>query len=79
MKREGIMTTYKNILTANRSWDMVRNANKISVDKNVILFAEKHGKKEAYLYNNRLFFGQINPTEKHKEQYNVNWNYINSL
>ena len=53
----------------------------IKVNPAIIQYAEKHGKKAAYLLNNRLFFNIINPKNPiaHKEQYTINWNYINSL
>lgn len=47
----------------------------------VVEYAEKYGKREAFLYNNRLFFGRTTTNEKefNKKQYDVNWKYINTL
>lgn len=52
---------------------------KIQVNPEVIAYAEKHGKKEAYLFNNRLLAYYINPSELRKSEYNVNHEYIKSL
>ena len=80
MKRESIMTTYKNLIEMNKSFDMVlENKQQVTVNPEVIAYAEKFGKKEAYLFNNRLFRMYINPSDLRKEEYNVNWKYINSL
>lgn len=49
------------------------------VDQFVFDFAQKNSKRETYLYNNRLFFGIVNPTQKDKDRYNANWEYINTL
>lgn len=62
----------------NKSFDMVLNK-KTKVNPEVVTYAEKHGKKAAYLFNNRLFAMYINPSELRKEEYNANWEYINSL
>jgi|LakMenEpi03Aug12_release.lakeMendotaPanAssembly.Ray.scaffolds.fasta_scaffold3498361_1 hypothetical protein len=51
----------------------------VFVNPDVVAYAEKFGKKEAYLFNNRLFFSYINPSSLIKEEYDINWKYINSL
>lgn len=53
--------------------------NNIQVNPEVINYAKKHGKKQAYLFNNRLFVMHINPSELRKKEYNINWEYINKL
>jgi hypothetical protein len=58
---------------------VLQNKQQIAVNPEVVAYAYLFGKKEAYLYNNRLLRGIINPTELDKSQYNVNWEYINSL
>lgn len=51
----------------------------IAINPEVIKYAEKYGKKEAYLFNNRLFVMWINPSELRKAEYNANWEYLKSL
>ena len=64
----------------NKSFDMVLgNEQRVNVNPEVVAYAEKFGKKEAHLFNNRLFIMYINPSDLRKEEYNVNWKYINSL
>jgi hypothetical protein len=80
MKRENIMTTYKNLLEVKKSFEIIKsNTKKVSVSQDVIEYAEKFGKKEAFLYNNRLYRGYINPSALVKEEHKCNWEYINSL
>ncbi len=80
MRRENIMTTYKNLIQMHKSFDIVMNNQKqVEVNPEVIAYAKKHGKKAAYLFNNRLFAFYINPSELRKAEYNANWEYIKSL
>lgn len=51
----------------------------VTVSQDVIDYAKKYGKKEAYLYNNRLLAFYINPSELRKQEYNINHEYIKSL
>jgi hypothetical protein len=51
----------------------------VFVNPDVVAYSEKFGKKEEYLFNNRLFFSYINPSSLIKEEYDINWKYINSL
>lgn len=39
-------------------------------------FVLDHSKKESFLYNNRLFFFYVNPTEKQKKEYEGNRLFI---
>ncbi len=39
-------------------------------------YVMSHSRKESLLYNNRLFFGYINPSEKRKSEYNENRLFI---
>ena len=79
MKRESIMTTYKNLIQMHKSFDVVLDNKKPKVNPDIIAYAKNHGKKAAYLFNNRLFAIYINPSELRKAEYNANWEYINSL
>lgn len=64
----------------NKSFDMVlENKQTVTVNPEVIKYAEKYGKKEAYLFNNRLFAMYINPSDLRKAEYSVNREYIKSL
>lgn len=53
----------------------------IKVQDEVVQYAQKHGKKAAYLFNNRLFSNVVNPRDPdaHKAQYDANWLFIKSL
>ena len=62
-----------------KSFDVVLAKSQPTVNPEVIEYARKHGKKAAYLFNNRLFAMYINPSELRKAEYNANWEYINSL
>jgi len=39
-------------------------------------FVKTHSKKDSFLYNNRLFFAYINPSEKRKKEYTENRIFI---
>jgi predicted ABC-type ATPase len=58
--------------------DKMKKGGVIEVQEEVVDYYNKHGKKEAYLYNNRLFSNIINPKDPiaHKEQYDVNHSWI---
>jgi hypothetical protein len=45
----------------------------------MISYAKRNGKKEAFLYNNRIYSMYINPSQSVKAEYNANWAYIKSL
>jgi hypothetical protein len=47
-----------------------------SPDPIVIEYAKRNGRKEALLFNNRIFFGYINPSQKCKDEYDVNREWI---
>ena len=79
MLREDIMTTYKNYLAMNKSFEMAMQPDVLTVESHIVEYAKTHSKKDTFLYNNRLFFGICNPTQKHKDQYTANWSYIKSL
>lgn len=46
------------------------------VNRRVAVYDKKHGRKEGLLFNNRLLFGMLNPSEVSKAQYNTNRDYI---
>ena len=48
----------------------------IQVDKNIIDYVKNHTKSESLLYNNRIYFMYINPSEQRKQEYNINRDYI---
>lgn len=63
-------------------WDLLIStsvAPEPAVNPDIIEYAQKFGKTEAYLLNNRLFFGYRNPSALRKAEYTANWKYINSL
>lgn len=46
------------------------------VNRDVAIFAKKNGRREGFLYNNRLYLSITNPQEKHKNQYEANRQWI---
>lgn len=48
----------------------------ISVDHFIVDYAATHSRKDTLLYNNRIFFGYINPSEVRKAEYDVNRKWI---
>lgn len=48
----------------------------ISVDPVIVEYAKTHSRKDTLLYNNRLFFGYIRPTQQRKDEYDVNRTWI---
>lgn len=48
----------------------------ICVDPFIVDYAATHNRKDTLLYNNRLFFGYIRPSQQHKDQYDVNRTWI---
>lgn len=56
--------------------DKMEQGGVVEVQHEIIEYYKKHGKKQTYLKNNKLFSIYINPSEKDKEQYNVNHNWI---
>lgn len=67
------MDTYKEIKAAYASHTA---APSIVPDPMIMEYTEKHGRREGLLYNNRIFFGYINPSQKRKDEYNVNRDWI---
>lgn len=51
----------------------------VGVCEHVFNFSLKNTKRETYLYNNRMFFMFSKPTQEQKDQYDRNWQYINTL
>lgn len=45
-------------------------------DPLVIEYTEKHGRKEGLLFNNRIYFSYINPTQQQKDEYEFNRTWI---
>ena len=39
-------------------------------------YVMSHSRKESLLYNNRLFFGYVNPSDERKAEYNANRLFI---
>jgi hypothetical protein len=50
--------------------------NSLVIDQEVKNYAIRHGYIAGLLYNNRLYFGYVNPTKKQKEQYEINRRWI---
>lgn len=48
----------------------------VGVNSCIADFCKTHNRSECLLYNNRLFFGIINPSETSCIQYNANRDYI---
>lgn len=48
----------------------------VSVDPVIVDYAATHGRKDTLLYNNRLFFGYIRPSQRQKDEYDVNRTWI---
>lgn len=48
----------------------------ISVDPVIVEYAQMHDRKDTLLYNNRLFFGYIRPSQAIKDQYDINRTWI---
>lgn len=48
----------------------------VSVDPAIVEYAKTHNRKDTLLYNNRLFFGYINPSQQRKDEYSVNRSWI---
>lgn len=46
------------------------------VNRDVAIFAKQNGRKEGFMYNNRLYIMILNPQEKHKSQYEANRQWI---
>jgi hypothetical protein len=47
-----------------------------TVTSSVKNYVRNHTQKESLLYNNRLFLGYVNPSEKREAEYIANINYI---
>jgi hypothetical protein len=73
MKRQSIMDTYKELLAV-KNWPSAQPS--IMPCPMVMEYTEKHGRREGLLYNNRIFFGYINPSQQRKDEYNVNRDWI---
>lgn len=58
---------------------MFENKHDGRVNKCIIDFAKTHDRKDTLLYNNRLYFGIVNPKQVHKDQYETNRTYILNL
>lgn len=52
------------------------NTPDVSVDPAIVEYAKTHSRKDTLLYNNRLFFGYINPSQQQKDEYDVNRTWI---
>lgn len=75
MKRQSIMETYKELQAVkNMAW--ASNVPSISPDPIVMDYTQRNGRREGLLYNNRIFFGYINPSQQRKDEYDVNRTWI---
>ena len=48
----------------------------IQPDPLVVEYTEKHGRKKGLLFNNRIYFSYINPTQQQKDEYEFNRTWI---
>lgn len=48
----------------------------VQVSPKIVEYYNKHGKSKSYLYNNRLFSVYSNPSQKRKDEYNANHQWI---
>ena len=70
------MNTYKELTAIKNDTRWPSNHPAITPDPIVMEYTEKHGRREGLLYNNRIFFSFINPSQKRKDEYNVNRSWI---
>jgi hypothetical protein len=72
--RQSIMQTYKELKAVrdNSTWPVPS----VMPDPTVMDYTERNGRKEGLLYNNRILSGYINPSQKRKDEYNVNREWI---
>lgn len=75
MARQSIMDTYKE-LQAIKNMDWASNEPAIQPCPIVMEYTIKRGRKEGLLYNNRILSGYINPSQKRKDEYDVNREWI---
>jgi hypothetical protein len=66
-----------NVYVQSRTWASASAVSPdASVDPAIIAYAKTHIRKDTLLYNNRIFFGYINPSQKRKDEYDVNRTWI---
>lgn len=72
--RNSIMTTYNEIKAAYSSY--VWPTPSVMPCPMVMDYTERNGRREGLLYNNRIFFGYIKPSQLRKDEYEVNRQWI---
>lgn len=72
------MDTYNELLAVRNDsrWPSHQAHQAITPDPIVMEYTKKNGRKEGLLYNNRIFFGYINPSQIRKDEYTVNRQWI---
>lgn len=66
------MQEYKELMMIKNNPAWPSNQKEIMVDSVIVNYAKNHSRKETLLYNNRIFFGYIRPSEQRKKEYDVN-------
>jgi hypothetical protein len=67
---------YGEISESTREAARVQRVEIVEPDPSVIDYTRRNGRKEGLLYNNRIFFGYIRPSQKRKDEYEVNREWI---
>jgi hypothetical protein len=65
-----------NVYVQSRMQTQVIAKPEISVDPVIVDYAKTHDRRDTLLYNNRLFFGYIRPSQQVKDQYDINRTWI---
>lgn len=74
--RQNIMTTYKELMAVKNDSRWPLSQPVVTPDPMVIAFTEKHGRREGLLYNNRILFGYMRPSQLRKDEYTTNRDWI---
>ncbi len=74
--RTNIMTTYKELMSVKNDTRWPSSSQKVTPDIMVVDYTKKHGRREGLLYNNRIFFGYVNPSQQRKNEYDINREWI---
>lgn len=51
----------------------------VKADPAIVEYSKTHSKRDCYLYNNRIYFMYLNPSEQRKSEYTANRNFINKM
>lgn len=56
--------------------DIMQKSISLNPTQEIKDFVKAHSRKDSLLYNNRLFFGYVNPSDKRKKEYENNREFI---